>query len=132
MSDGLDKLPSDLKQTILSFLREKDDGFEVVDMLGLVNFIVEHGTTYPVLYTLVKINEEAVVEHYKYTGEVPPGIKLVHKTQESNKVTVIAKGGVAVKYSSHGPGASTAGRRWRCLPSAANIGRHNDRTTDKI
>jgi hypothetical protein len=87
MSDGLENLPSDLKQTMLRFLREKDDGFEVVDMLGLVNFIVEHGTTYPALYTLVKINEEAVIDHYKRTGEVPPGIKLIHKTQESDKVT---------------------------------------------
>jgi hypothetical protein len=28
-----------------------------------------------------------VIDHYQRTGEVPPGIKLVQKTQESDKVT---------------------------------------------
>jgi hypothetical protein len=87
MSDGLENLPPDLKQTLLSFLREDGDGFEVTDMMGLVAFIAEHGATYPALYRLININEEAVIDHYKRTGEIPPGIKLIHKTQESDNVT---------------------------------------------
>lgn len=87
MSDGLENLPRDLKGTLLTFLREDGERFEIIDMMGLVNFIVEHGAKYPALYSLVKINQEAAIEHYKRTGEVPPGIKIVHTTQESDKVT---------------------------------------------
>jgi len=87
MSDGLENLPADLKQTLLSFLREDAEGFQVTDMMGLVSFIVEHGRQYPALCSLVNINEEAVIDHYKRTGEVPPGVKLIHTTQESDKVT---------------------------------------------
>jgi hypothetical protein len=87
MSKGLKDLPPDLKEKLLTFLREVDGEFEVADMKGLVGFIVENGTKYPALYGLLNINKEEVVDHSNRTGEVPPGIKLVRKTQESEKVT---------------------------------------------
>lgn len=87
MSDGFENLPPGLKQELLSLLREGSDGFEVVDMMALVKLIAQHGSEYPALYTLININEEAVIAHYERTGEVPPGVKLIQKTQESDKVT---------------------------------------------
>src|SRR5438034_75468 len=75
-------LPPELGAKLLTFLRETETGgFEVVDMPGLCGFIVEYGEQYPSLLDLVKPNEDAIVDHYKQTGEVPPGVKLVVKTQ---------------------------------------------------
>ena len=88
MDEESNDLPEDLRLQFLTFLREKNDGeWEVVDKLGFVKFIVEHGKQYPVLYTLINIDKDAVVDHYERTGEVPPGVKLVRKTRESETVT---------------------------------------------
>jgi hypothetical protein len=80
-------LPPGLQAEFLSFLRETDNCFEVVDLKGLAAFITQHGKDYPWLYELISINEEAVVKHYEETGEVPPGVKLIRTTQESENVT---------------------------------------------
>jgi hypothetical protein len=87
MSSDDEKIPPEIGQQLLSFVREVDGDFEIVDMKGLVNFIQEHGKQYPTLLKLININEQAIVEHYQKTGEVPPGIKLVRKTREDDKVT---------------------------------------------
>lgn len=81
-------LPQELAAQLMTFLRETtEDDYEVIDMGGLVNFVVAHGAEYPFLYGLVKVNEAAVAEQFEKTGEVPPGIKMVRKTQESDNVT---------------------------------------------
>jgi len=81
MNEHLINLPPELGQKFLGFLREGEEGdFEVVDKLGLIKFIGDHGEQYPFLYQLIQLNEEAVVEHFKQTGEVPPGVKLVQTT----------------------------------------------------
>ena len=91
MQDDENNLPPEIGAKLMRFLREKADGeFEVIDMEGLVKFIAEHGERYPVLQSLVKINEDALIEHYKRTGEVPPGIKLIKtSTREGENVTYI-------------------------------------------
>ena len=81
MDKPMADLPRELALEFLNFLRERDDGeFELVDKLGLIKFVAEHGKDYPELFNLFELNEEAVVEHFKQTGEVPPGIKLVETT----------------------------------------------------
>lgn len=87
MSDDLSNLPDDLKAQFLGFLRETDGRFEVSDFEGLVKFIALHHSKYPALLDLISINESAVVDHFERTGEVPPGIKLVRTTRESENVT---------------------------------------------
>lgn len=88
MSRHKDDLPPEIGAKLMTFLRETNGQFEVADMLGLVNFVLEHGDRHPALWDLLKINEEAVVEHFKRTGEVPPGVKIVHTaTQEGDNVT---------------------------------------------
>jgi hypothetical protein len=43
---------------------------------------------YPSLRELFTIDKDALVEHFKNTGEVPPGIKLIHtSTEEGSNVT---------------------------------------------
>lgn len=85
--DDFSDLPPDLGAALMRCLREIDGEFEVADMEGLVKLIAEHGEQYPVLLSLVTVNEEAVVAHFKETGEVPPGIKLIGKIREGEKVT---------------------------------------------
>lgn len=88
MSGDISDLPHNLRLRLLSFIRETDGGdFEVTDNKGFVEFIFEHRTQFPALGELLKINESAVLDHFKRTGNVPPGIKMVQKTQESKKVT---------------------------------------------
>jgi len=83
-----DELPPELGAQFLTFLREVNGQFEVVDKEGLVKFVAEHGKEYPVLLSLFSIDKEAVVEHFKKTGEVLPGMKIVHtSTREGENVT---------------------------------------------
>ena len=85
MSDfGNDRktLPPELAEKVMSCMREDEEGYEITDMMGLVGLIVEHGEQYPFLRSLVTINKDAVVEHYQRTGEVPPGVKIVHTEAE--------------------------------------------------
>jgi hypothetical protein len=61
--------------------------FQVADK-RLLNFVAEYGQQHPALLGLFKINEEAVVEHFNRTGEVPPGVKLIKTTtREGDNVT---------------------------------------------
>jgi len=73
-------LPPELGAQFLSFLREVNGEFEVSDMQGLLLFVVEHGEQYPALFNLFEIDMEFIVEHFKSTGEVPPGVKLIGTT----------------------------------------------------
>lgn len=83
-----DDLPPELGAQFLTFLREVNGEFEVIDKEGLVKFVAEHGKKYPVLWSLFNINEEAVVEHFKKTGEVLPEMKIIHtSTREGDNVT---------------------------------------------
>lgn len=83
-----DELPPELGKRLLSFLREVNGEFELVDKEGLVKFVAEHGKAHPVLLTLFKIDEEAAIEHFKKTGEVLPEMKIIHtSTPEGSNVT---------------------------------------------
>jgi len=87
MSGSQNTLPPDLRAKFMSFLREVNGQFELVDKEGLILFVAEHGKQYPELLGLFQLNEDALVEHYEKTGEVPPGVKLIRKTtQEGSNV----------------------------------------------
>ncbi len=60
MTDLIDELPSEIVSKVLQCLREVDGEYEVQDMKALVDLIVEYGSKYPALYSLVSINEEAI------------------------------------------------------------------------
>ena len=60
-----DEFPTEIGARLMTFLRETNGEFEVADMLGFLNFVAEYGERHPVLRGFVKINEEAVVEHFK-------------------------------------------------------------------
>ena len=88
MSDDLRSLPPELLERFMSFLRDVDGQIEVIDGPGFVGFVMEHYNEYPVLLNMIKLNEEALTEHYERTGEVPPGVKLIKKTtREGENVT---------------------------------------------
>jgi hypothetical protein len=80
-------LPPELGERLMKCLRETDGTFEVADMQALLDLIIEHGKKYPQLRELVTINDEAIVEHFLATGEVPPGVKMVGTAREGDKVT---------------------------------------------
>lgn len=97
-----DQLPPEIGAQFLSYLREVDGKFEVVDKEGLLNFIAEYSEKYPILRGLFTVNEEAVLEHFHKTGEAPPGIKIIHtSTREGDNVTKLEvfRGPVANKDS---------------------------------
>ena len=88
MDEDKDELPSEIGAKLMTFLRESNGEFEVADMEGLVKFVVEHGERHPVLRDLFRINYDAVVEHFKRTGEVLPGMRIIHtETREGDNVT---------------------------------------------
>jgi hypothetical protein len=89
MSEHLKDLPPEIGTKLMAFLRETNGKFEVADREGFLNFVTEYGQQYPVLLGLVKINQEALVEHFEKTGEVPPGIELIKLTtgEEGDNVT---------------------------------------------
>jgi hypothetical protein len=70
----------------LSFLKEVNGQFEVADTRGLLKFIVEHGNQYPALYNLFGVNEEAVIEHFERTGQVPPGVALTQTAVREDSI----------------------------------------------
>jgi hypothetical protein len=83
-----DDLPPEIGAQLLTFLREVNGQFEVADKEGLVKFVAEYGERYPPLLDLFSINKEAALEHFKRTGEVLPGMKIVHtNTREGDNVT---------------------------------------------
>ncbi len=83
-----ENFPPELAKQLASYLQEVDGEYIITDMLGLVGFILEHGKEYPGLYDIIQLDEDKVVEMYEKTGEVPPGIKLIRKTQrEDSNVT---------------------------------------------
>lgn len=83
-------LPEDLRGQFLSFLREVDGQFEVADKEGLVRFIAEHASKHPALLSLMQVDKEAAVEHFKKTGEVLPGMRIIHtSTPEGSNVTTL-------------------------------------------
>ncbi len=86
--DEFDELPREVIEQLLAFTTEIEGEIKVTDHLGFVKFIVEHGKQYPLLYNLISVNKTAVIEHYKETGEVPPGVKIIAKTTtEGSNVT---------------------------------------------
>lgn len=81
-------LPPEIGAKLMTFLREENGKFEVADLQGLLSFVAEYGDRHPALLELFKLNEEAVVQHFKQTGEIPPGVKIVHTTtREGDNVT---------------------------------------------
>ena len=75
---------------MLSFCREVDGNVEVADEDGLWNFVKENISMYPALGELFTLNEDALTEHVRKTGEVPPGVKLITKTEvEGQNVTKV-------------------------------------------
>ncbi|MBI1398003.1 MAG: hypothetical protein GC151_18675 [Betaproteobacteria bacterium] len=90
------RLPPELAAKVMSLLREVDGEYEIVDMPALVDLILEHGQEYPSLRDLIQVNDDALLAHYRETGAVPPGIKIVEtSTQEGSNVTELKV--------SHGP-----------------------------
>lgn len=88
MAQDWNDLPPEIGAKLMTFLRETNGAFEVADMEGLVKLIAEHGNEHPLLTTLLKIDYEAVVEHFKRTGEVLPGMRIIHtETREGDNVT---------------------------------------------
>lgn len=88
MNAHRDELPPEIGAKLMTFLRETNGQFEVADMQGFLEFIVEFGEQHPMLLDLIKVNKEAVVDHFERTGEVLPGIKLVKTTtREGHNVT---------------------------------------------
>jgi hypothetical protein len=87
MKECLVDLPPELATKFLSFLREEGGTFQVADMDGLLKFVGERAEKYPALLNIFTINEEFVVEHFKKTGELPPGVKVAKTTTtEGNNV----------------------------------------------
>ena len=87
MTDSYDDLPPDVAARFMEFVRHVDGEYQVHDLQGLVNFIAEHAEEYPQLLNLVQLDGDALVKHYKETGEVPPGVKLVGKaTRDGSNV----------------------------------------------
>ena len=84
------ELPPELAARVMSLLREVDGEFEIIDMPALVKLVLAHSNEYPSLRKLIQINEDALVAHYRKTGEVPPGVKLVQtSSQEDSNVTIL-------------------------------------------
>jgi len=85
MNSDVADLPPELGAEFLSFLREVNDQFEVVDTRGLLSFILNHVEQYPALLNLIEINWNAVIERFERTGEVPPGLMLTRtSTREAS------------------------------------------------
>jgi len=88
MKEYRDEPPPEIGAKLMTFLREANGGFQVADMRGLVKFVAEYGDRHPALLSLLDVNEEAVVEHFKRTGEVPPGVRVIKTTtREGDNVT---------------------------------------------
>ena len=88
MDGQKDNLPPEIGAKLMKFLRETNGQFEVADMQGLLNFVVEYGEQYPGLLNLFDVNHEAIVENFKRTGEVPPGVRIIYtETREGDNVT---------------------------------------------
>ena len=80
----LDSLPRELRAELLGFVKEVDGRNEVADMEGFVRFIAEHGERYPALLHLIHVNEQAIIERFERSGEVPPGVKMIGTAREGN------------------------------------------------
>lgn len=82
------ELPPEIGAKLRAFLHEENGELQVADIQGLLKFVAEYGERHPALLDLFKLNEEAVVEQFKRTGEVPPGVKVVKTTtREGDNVT---------------------------------------------
>jgi len=42
---------------------------------------MRHAEQYPVLGAMIEVSEAALVQHFKDTGEVPPGVKMIEKAR---------------------------------------------------
>jgi hypothetical protein len=81
-------LPEDIAKRLLSFFAETGGEPRVADMAGFISFVAEHSETYPILLSLININEGELIRHFEETGEVPPGVKLIGTTtEEGSNVT---------------------------------------------
>lgn len=88
MSGRIEDLPPEVREKLLSYCRVEDEQVRVVDLDGLLRYIVEQGGQYPVLHSLVKIDKEFLIERFKQTGELPAGVKMIRKTtQEGDNLT---------------------------------------------
>ena len=88
MNENWDGLPPEICAKLMACLRKTDGEFEVTDKEALLRLVAEHGDRYPVLFGLFKIDYDAMVEHFKKTGEVLPGMKIIHtETREGDNVT---------------------------------------------
>lgn len=76
MKEHDEDFPTEIRLKLMTFLHERDGEFEVADRNGLLDFINANAMQYPALLGLVKVDWDAIKEHYKQTGQVPPGIEL--------------------------------------------------------
>ena len=89
-SAALTDVPPEIRAQIIALLREVDDEYEITDMAAMVSLIVEHGKKYPSLYKLMRIDNDAVVAHFRKTGEVIPGIQIVQTSTDEGELTKMA------------------------------------------
>ena len=88
MNGHVDELPPEIRAGLLRYFHVENGEFRIVDLKGLVRFIVEHGAQHPALLCLVKLDENALIERFQKTGELPPGVRVVRRTsQEGDNVT---------------------------------------------
>lgn len=80
MTEDDNKLPPEIGAKLMTFLREENGEFRVADVQGLLRFVAEYGQRHPALLDLFRLNEEAVVEQFKRTGELPPGVRVIKTT----------------------------------------------------
>jgi len=88
LADEFGDLPEEIRRGLLAFTREVDGNVEVVDMMGMVTFILGHADRYPPLLDAIKVNEEALTKHVEETGHIPPGVKAIRtRTAPGSNVT---------------------------------------------
>lgn len=87
MNDLLQNLPPELAEELLNLVNADDQDLEAENNKALILFVAMHIEKHPELSDLFKLNEQAAIEHYECTGDIPPGIKLVKTTtREDNNV----------------------------------------------
>jgi len=59
-------LPIEVREGLLSLVQDENGKVTVPDDKEFFEFVQEFGKTYPVLYQLLKLNEEAVRSHYDH------------------------------------------------------------------
>ena len=74
--------PKEINEKIMTLLKDVDGEYQITDLKAFAKLVAEYGEQYPSLYDFIEIDKEEIISHYKNTGEVPPGVKLVETSSE--------------------------------------------------